>query len=135
MPVTLASQRLLEIELPQVAQVLSRGEAVVLVLDRLGIQVTVTVPTNVLEWWVEAASGAAGLCVKDWCDYQGYDSAPWAQLDLDMAADVTQFVAGLLNRELRLVQTGRPAPVLEWVVENEWCQAVPLKSETLAHGV
>lgn len=127
---TLASQRLLELTLPDGACVTREGEAVELSLRRSTLRVAVTVPATVLEWFVEASDRSSGASVQDWCDYEGYDSTPAAQLDRDMANDVETFVGRLLNSELRLDKRGSSNVVLEWKIGDVWEQAIPLRHVT-----
>jgi hypothetical protein len=127
---TLASQRLLELTPPDGACVTEKGEAVELSLRRSTLYVAVTVPVTVLEWFVEASDRSSGASVQDWCDYEGYDSTPVAQLDRDMADDVGTFVARLLNSELRLDRRGSSNVVLQWKIGDGWEQAIPLRHVT-----
>jgi len=128
---TLASQRLLELTLPEGACVTKKGEAVELSLHRSALHVAVTVPIAVLEWFVEASDRSSGASVKDWCDYGGYDSTPAEQLDRDMADDVETFVGRLLNSELRLDTRGSSKVVLEWKIGDVWEQAIPLMASAI----
>jgi hypothetical protein len=128
---TRASQRLLELALPAGARVHTKGEAVALSFHRAGLQVTVTVPISVLEWFVEASDRSSGASVEDWCDYEGYDSTPAEQLDREMADDVEKFVARLLRSELRIDKRGSSKVALEWKVGDAWEQAVPLMANAV----
>jgi hypothetical protein len=123
---TLASQRLLELTLPDGARVARKGEAVELSLYRSSLHVAVTVSLTVHEWFVEALDRTSGAKVEDWCDYDGYDPTTAEQLDRDMAHDVDTFVERLLERELRLAARHGTHVALEWKVGELWEQAVPL---------
>jgi hypothetical protein len=123
---TLASQRLLELTLPDGVRVTTKGEVVELSLHRAALHVAVIVPVAVLEWYVEASNRTSGARVEDWCDYEGYDSSTAEQLDRDMANDVGTFVARLLSSELRLDARDSTGVALEWKVGERWEQAVPL---------
>jgi hypothetical protein len=99
-----------------------------IVIRRDDVQLTVTVPKGVFEWFV-AAKGPDGAKVSDWCDYEGYDGSPASGLDRDMARDIDAFLSNALRRELRFVSL--PALVgekrrLEWLVDGAWRVAVPL---------
>ena len=128
MQATRASQRLLELQAPHGARVYKKGEAVEISLHRAGLQVTVTVPISVLEWFVEASDRTSGASVEDWCDYEGHDATHAEQLDLAMAEDVEKFVSQLLRSELRIDKRGSSKIALEWKVGDAWEQAVPLKA-------
>jgi hypothetical protein len=122
---TLASQRLLELMLPDGARVAAKGEAVEFSLHRSGLHVAVTVPLHVREWFAEALDRTSGARVEDWCDYDGYDTSPADQRDLDMANDVGAFVEKLLSRELRLGACRGTRVALESKVGEAWEQAIP----------
>jgi hypothetical protein len=121
---TTASQRLLAMSLSASASVAEQGEAVQLRVNRNTLEVIVTVPTTVHEWFVEATDVATGARTEDWCDYDGYDASSIDRLDLDMAEDVSRFVQRLLSSELKL-ESGSRARLL-WKVSDSWQQAVPL---------
>lgn len=123
---TLASQRLLELNLPDGARVAKKGEAVELSLHRSSLHVAVTVSLTVHEWFVEALDRTSGAKAEDWCDYDGYDTSTAEQLERDMARDVESFVGKLLERELRLAAGQGTGVALEWKVGELWEQAVPL---------
>jgi hypothetical protein len=128
---TLASQRLLELTLPDGAHVTKKGETVELSLHRSSVHVAVAVPVTVLEWFVAASGGSSGESVEDWCDYEGYDSTPAEQLDRDMADDVEKFVGRLLRSELRIDRRGSSKVALEWQNGDVWEQAIPLVASTV----
>jgi hypothetical protein len=121
---TTASQRLLAMSLPANASVVERAEAVQLHVRHDELEVVVTVPKAVREWFVEVTDTATGTRAEDWCDYDGYDATPTERLDQDMADDVAHFVQTLLSSELRFEVASRAK--LLWKVANAWQQAVPL---------
>lgn len=109
------------------------------------LTITVTVPRDVLEWWVDVTDKGEMVAI-DWWDYEDYDDTPREDLARSMASDIDVFVKNLLTRELRLV----PAPrtglsriiwswmnrdirrpdnrhVLEWKMGETWKQAVPFR--------
>ena len=131
MKTTLASQRLLELTLPDGARVARKGEAVELSLHRSGLHIAVSVPLTVREWSVEVLDRSSGARVEDWCDYDGYDTSAAEQLDRDMARDVDNFVERLLERELRLTARSGTRVALEWKVGELWEQAVPLAEDAV----
>jgi hypothetical protein len=102
--------------------VASKGEALELTLVRGDIEVRVTVPENVLEWFVEAKRRSARSGASDWFDYEGYDETPFPALENDMAEEMTAFVDQLIERDLRYDEEKN---VLEWSVNGQWQQAVP----------
>lgn len=121
---TTASQRLLAMSLPATASVATRGEAVQLHVKHVTLEVVVTVPMTVREWFVEATDVSTGTRTEDWCDYYGCDSSSAERLDHDMAEDVSRFVDKLLGSELKFELGGRSR--LLWKVHDIWQQAVPL---------
>ncbi len=123
---TIASQRLLELTLPVGVTVALQSEAVILLIRRDTLEVTVTVPTTVREWFVEANDSANDARVEDWCDYDGYDASSLAEIEHNMATEVLYFVERLLSRELRLGVDERGRTKLIWKVENSWLQALPI---------
>jgi hypothetical protein len=106
-----------------------RGEAVQLRVKHETLEVVVTVPVTVREWFVEATDVATGTRTEDWCDYDGYDSSSPERLDQDMAEDVSHFVHRLLGSELKL-ELGRRSRLL-WKVSDTWQQAVPLDASAV----
>jgi hypothetical protein len=98
--------------------------ALVLRVTRNDVIVTLTVPRDVLEWFVDVAD-AAGVVTSDWCDYEGYDDTPRELLHNDMATDVEQFLVAITSRPIRIVRAARAKPRLEWFHETRWCGAVP----------
>lgn len=91
---------------------------------RSGISLSVLVPRDVLEWWVEVSDTANGAKIEDWCDYAGYDATPARALSEAMRADVLSFVENAVARPLRIV-----AGALEWNVGGDWLRAVPLTAK------
>jgi hypothetical protein len=126
---TTASQRLLAMSLPANASVAERGDAVQLHVRRNELEVVVTVPKAVREWFVEATDATTGARTEDWCDYDGYDSTSPDRLDQDMANDVALFVQRLLSSDLRLEAKGRAK--LLWKLSGSWQQAVPLDASAV----
>ena len=110
--------------LPANASVAERGDAVQFCVRRNELEVVVTVPKTVREWFVEATDATTGARTEDWCDYNGYDSSSSERLDKDMAEDVALFVQRLLSCDLRFQVEGRTK--LLWKLSDSWQQAVPL---------
>jgi len=106
------------------------GEAHVIEFGRQNISVKVTVPDEVLEWFVDVHQSGQ-LVAQDWCDYCGYDQTPIEDLTRDMAEEVDQFLARLLATKLRVTQRdktwifGRKKSILESLDGGGWRQAVP----------
>lgn len=119
------------------------GEARELDLTRNGVTVRVTVPDDVLEWFVDVLEGNA-LVAQGWMDYQGYDETPQEALAQSMTSDISEFLEKLLQRDLRLVlvkpgqveafvktylrgttKLFRKRCILEWDVDGTWEQAMP----------
>src|SRR5688572_963521 len=121
-----ASRRMLELAPAEGVRVHEKGESVEVSIHRAGLHVTVTVPTAIQEWTVEATDRGTGASVEDWCDYAGDDATPAEQLDIAMADDVEKFVSTLLRSELRISKRGASGIVLEWKVGDVWEQAIPI---------
>jgi hypothetical protein len=69
---------------------LSPGEsAVVLRVSRPPVNLVLTVPDNVFEWFVSVSNSETGGTVEDWVDHYG---APRAQLQAEMASEVLSFM-------------------------------------------
>jgi hypothetical protein len=126
---TTASQRLLSMSLPADASVAERGDAVQLHVRRSELEVVVTVPKNVREWFVEATDPTTGARTEDWYDYDGYDSTAPERLDQDMAEEVSLFVERLLGSDLRFEVSDRAK--LLWKLSGTWQQAVPLDASAV----
>lgn len=125
------------------ACVYTSGEARILDVKRAGLVVRVTVPMDVLEWFVDVHDGDT-VVAHDWWDYEGYDDKPTEKLAGYMTRDIKEFVVKLLDRDIRLVDRG-PGIIegaaskllkrdvklfatkrnLEWLVEGSWEQALP----------
>jgi hypothetical protein len=112
--------------LPTGASVAECGETVQLHVRHDALEVVVTVPKAVREWFVEATDTSTGARTEDWCDYDGYDSP---SPDKDMADDVSRFVDRLLGSELKF-ETG-PRNRLLWKASGSWRQAVPLDARAV----
>lgn len=100
------------------------GEAHSIVLSRPDISVAITIPDEVLEWFVEVTQ-LDQVIATDWCDYVGYDDTPPPDLGRDMANDIDRFVKSLLGCELRVSSVGKKS-ILEGLVDGGWKQMVPL---------
>ena len=119
------------------------GAAKVLEAKRGGLTIRVTVPDDVLEWFVDVVDGTA-VVLQDWWDYEGYDDTPKEALAQSMASDIDDFLVKLLERDIRLVPATRTRiddfvakllhrdiklfptkPTLEWMTNGSWEQALP----------
>lgn len=111
------------------------GDAQVLQFQKNGIDVTVTVPFDVLEWFIDASEVGSVAATDWWCDYSGYDDTPHEGLASTMSSDIEELVSGLLVRRLRLFRP--PASLfskiqhlparyrLEWWIDERWEEALP----------
>jgi hypothetical protein len=124
---TLAYQRIRELSLPPNALLEVETSCVRLKVTHERIEVRLTVPTDVLEWFADATDLETGFRAQDWCDYEGYDDTPNEQLDRDMEEDVMAFVSGLLTSNLRFQASGKKSGRLLWNLDGTWRQAIPLE--------
>jgi hypothetical protein len=76
----------------------------------------VTIPDDVLEWFVVAFSGAS-VVWEDWCDYYPLEKDVEERLAAEMRTDVERFVAALVEGEFR-VDNGR----VERLAVGSWSQ-------------
>jgi len=94
------------------------------------LTITITVPLQVFEWYVDAKGDGTGLEAHDWYDYAGYESDGNEDLDHAMAEDLTRFLENVLTRPLRMREPGsRLRAALDWQTDGSWKQCVPLKAE------
>ena len=112
-----------------------RGEAKVLMFENSGITIEITVPLDVLEWFVDASQSSSSAKLHWWCDYEGYDDTPRETLVDCMSSDIETIVGGLLEREIRLAR--QPASLiskllrrearfqLDWKINGIWDDALP----------
>jgi len=104
------------------SEFVEREDSVALLHRRDEILVTVTVPRDVLEWFVEVSDEYRS--VSDWWDYKGYDDTPSDELEHAMATDLASFIDRLESRPLR-VRGHKKALVLGWKARKKWKIAVP----------
>jgi hypothetical protein len=114
------------------ASLVELPESFVLTIRRDNLSVLVTIPKDVLEWFVDARDDPTGRSVHDWCDYVGYDETPIDVLTADMAEDVQRFVEQLLKRPLRTVEWRgliRKKLAVEWEHDGKWRTAIPFRPQ------
>jgi hypothetical protein len=101
--------------------------AVELVIRRAGLIITITVPREIEEWYVDVEDPGTGLKARDWYDYAGYESVGNKDFDRDMAEDLKSFIENLVGRPLRMrdANTRKSRGVLEWQLDGTWTGAVP----------
>jgi len=111
----------------QDCSLVERESALELVIRRHGLTISITVPNDVQEWFVDVEDSHAGMKAHDWCDYGGYDSRTAEQQDRDMAEDLKSFVISVSTNPLRMRAADRKNAnaVLEWQADGEWTRAVP----------
>ena len=111
------------------------GEAKILKFENSDITVVVTVPFDVLEWFVDA-SELRGNAKTHWsCDYEGYDDTPREKLVNRMCSDIETIVGGLFEGEIRLAKRRssllseffqlQARYELEWKSNGNWEVALP----------
>ena len=105
-----------------------KGEAKAYEVARSGISVEVTVPDEVLEWYVSVKQGGEER-TSDWCDYAGYDDTPIVELARSMVDDISRFLELLLSSKIRIDSTGK-RPTLDGFVNGEWIRIVPFTGES-----
>jgi hypothetical protein len=112
------------------SRVVEGGNQVQLVIDKDGLNILITVPRLVYEWYVDAHESSAGLKAEDWYDYAGYGEPGRTDFGRDMAADLSSFLEGVATRYLRMrrVDAKNAKGVLEWQREGGWQQAVPMRT-------
>jgi hypothetical protein len=71
---------------------------VVLRVSRPPVNLALTVPDDILEWFVSVSNSETSGTVEDWVDY--YDD-PRAQLQAEMASEIISFARNLADRPLR----------------------------------
>lgn len=104
-----------------------KGEAKAYEVARSDICVEVTVPDEVLEWYISVKLDGEKL-TSDWCDYAGYDDTPVAELTKSMVDDISRFLELLISSRLRIESTGKRS-TLDGFVNGEWVQIVPFTGE------
>jgi len=92
-----------------------------------GLVFTVTIPRDVLEWFVDVHAGADKMWA-DWMDhYPAADQETIRELHAQRAAEIEAFVFRLLAVPVRLVrQEASPKGGLEWQVNDAW-KAISLR--------
>lgn len=121
------------------------GGAKTLEYRQPGITVRITVPDEVLEWFVDVLDGAATVVVQDWSDYDGYSSPSRERCAELMASDIVEFISNLLSRDIRMTvakertlfgvlvsrllkkEVGplKEKQILEWMNNGSWERAIP----------
>jgi hypothetical protein len=102
--------------------------AIELVVRKTNLRITITVPIDVHEWYVDVKEGGTALEARDWYDYAGYESSDDKDLDRDMAEDLRLFLENISANPLRMRNADpkkRHVAILEWQVDGSWQQAVP----------
>ncbi len=102
--------------------------ALVMTVQREDFEVEITVPHEILEWFVSVSQAESDNHVQDWCDYTGYDATPIDSLADDMAGDLRTFINALLERPTRFASTKGALGTrhaLEWLTTSGWSSAVP----------
>lgn len=96
-------------------------------IRRGGLTISITLPNDIQEWFVDVEESGTGAKARDWYDYAGYDSSGSEALDLDMSQDLKAFVENVLRNPLRMriVDRQKARAVLEWQVDGSWKGAVP----------
>ena len=107
--------------------VVEQQNAIELVVRRNGLVITITVPHEVFEWFVDVEDRAAGLKAHDWYDYARYESGRASNFDREMAADLRSFIENIAERPLRMIDADprKSSGVLEWQQDGTWAAAVP----------
>lgn len=114
-----------QLEMDNDVRITDERAAVLCRLRSGAVEVTLTIPHQVLEWWIEARQAGERHHVQDWCDYAGYDDSSEELLAKEMKADVLAFVDAAMSRPLRFAADGKS---LQWTVHGQWLQAVPLSA-------
>ena len=85
------------------------------------LAIEVTIPRDVLEWFVTATNPDGHEVWRDWRDYNATSGAPGEQLVADMERDVRWFVEQAAAQAVRVSRSdGRS--ILEWQIDGGWRQ-------------
>jgi hypothetical protein len=111
----------------QDCSVIDNQNAIEFLIRRGGVTVSITLPNDVQEWFVDVGDSTTGAKARDWYDYSGYDQRGSEELDRDMAQDLRAFVENVLKNPLRMriVDREKAHAILEWQVDGAWKAAVP----------
>jgi hypothetical protein len=90
-----------------------------------GLVFEITVPKDVLEWFVTARQTPTGEDTwSDWMDYYSVNNETDAELASDMQRDIEQFVDRLNVSTFRILESrtlfGRRRQRLEWKSNGDW---------------
>lgn len=103
-------------------------------LHNSGFSIEITVPFDVLEWFINVSNMECATSVNWWCDYCGYNKTPQKELVSEMASDIDRIVCGLATRRLRMLSSQMsklskflgtaPQYQLEWMINGQWESAL-----------
>lgn len=106
------------------------NSARILKFNKSEVLVEVTVPEDVLEWFIDAKTENGQSTLEWWCEYEGYDKASREELVNRMSSDIDTIVRGLLVRDIRITAIPKSflskclfQPTrynLEWLHDRNW---------------
>src|SRR4051812_42763284 len=82
------------------------ASSIELALRKPPLTISITVPLEVFEWYVDVTEPSTRLEAHDWYDYAGYESKRDEDLDREMAQDLAEFLGNILERPLRMRASG-----------------------------
>jgi len=90
-----------------------------------GLVIELTIPRDVLEWFVTAYDKAGAKTWSDWVDYCGYERGESVErLAVEMSDDIDRFIATLLQATaFRVVSSPSllgAYSTAEWQVDGQW---------------
>ncbi len=103
------------------------GEAKTYEIDSPGVSAIVTVPDDVLEWFIDVTVDGRTVA-SDWCDYAGYDDTPEPELTEAMVDDIRRMLEVLLGCKHRVTKNGS-RETLQSYIDGTWVQVVPLTGQ------
>jgi hypothetical protein len=106
---------------------LEKEESSELLIQRPGLKLTVTLPREVPEFYVDASALDSKLKATDWYDYLGYDSTSAKSATDAMSDDLRQLLERFVLSTLRLraLNEKQTQAALDCEIDGTWKQIVP----------
>lgn len=88
-----------------------------------GLLIEVTIPRDVLEWFV-SASDETGTVWSEWADHYATNGETLEELMAEMATSIEQFLSIVVNSEVRVSHSGPESEkIIEFKVDTVWRSA------------